>query len=73
MKVGERGQITIPKSLRERYGLRKNVEVDFIDDGTGIRIVKRSDAAKRVAELRGTVKLECATSVDEYIEEIRGR
>ena len=73
MRVGERGQVTIPKELRERYGLSPNVEVDFIDEGSGIRIVKRSDGAKRVAALRGTLKLKCAGSVDEYIEEIRGR
>ena len=73
MKVGERGQVTIPKRLRERYGLRKDVDVEFVDDGSGIRIVKRSDAARRVARLRGTIKLKCADSVDEYIEEIRGR
>jgi AbrB family looped-hinge helix DNA binding protein len=73
MRVGERGQVTIPKELRDRYGLGPEVEVDFIDEGTGIRIVKRSDGADRVARVRGTLKLKGHSSIDEFIEEIRGR
>ncbi|MCL5103250.1 MAG: AbrB/MazE/SpoVT family DNA-binding domain-containing protein [Armatimonadetes bacterium] len=73
MRIGERGQVTIPKGLRDRYGLQPDTDVDFIDEGNCIRIVKRSDGAKRVAKLRGTIKLKGAASVDEYIEEIRGR
>jgi len=30
MRISERGQITISKRLRERYGLYKNVEVELI-------------------------------------------
>lgn len=73
MKIGERGQVTIPKNLRERYGLQPNVDVDFVDDGKGIRVVKRSEGAKRVASIRGIADIRYAGSVDEYIEEIRGR
>ena len=29
MRISERGQITIPKELRERFGLHHNVEVDI--------------------------------------------
>ena len=29
MRVSERGQITIPKRLRERFGLNHNVEVEL--------------------------------------------
>jgi AbrB family looped-hinge helix DNA binding protein len=73
MKVGERGQVTIPKDVRERFGLQPNTEVDFIADGNTVRIVKRSEGAKRVAAIRGIIKLKYANTVDEYIEEIRGR
>lgn len=73
MKIGERGQVTIPKELRDRYGLQKDVDVDFVDDGSGIRIVKRSEGAERVDRISGIIKLKHAKSVDEYIEEIRGR
>lgn len=73
MKVGERGQITIPKKLRIRYGLDKHTDVDVIDEGNGIRIVKSETGNDRIAQVRGTMKLKYAQSVDEYIEEIRGR
>jgi AbrB family looped-hinge helix DNA binding protein len=73
VKIGERGQVTIPKKLRVRFGLHKNVDVEFIDEGDSIRIVKAKTFAERLDQLRGTVKLKYANSVDEYIEEIRGR
>ena len=73
MKIGERGQVTVPKRLREKYGLQAHADIDFIDDGNGIRMIRRSEGAKRVASIRGIIKLKYAQSVDEYIEEIRGR
>ncbi len=30
MKVSERGQVTIPKNIREQFGLKENTEVEFI-------------------------------------------
>ena len=73
MKIGERGQVTIPKDVRERHGLQPNTEVDFVSDGNAVRIVKRSEGAKRVASIRGIADIKYAGSVDDYIEEIRGR
>ena len=29
MRISERGQITIPKPLRERFGMNPNVEVEI--------------------------------------------
>jgi AbrB family looped-hinge helix DNA binding protein len=29
MKMGERGQVTVPKEIRERFGLRPAMEVEF--------------------------------------------
>ena len=29
MKIGERGQVTIPKDIREKYGLMPYIEVDL--------------------------------------------
>ena len=39
MRISDRGQVTIPKKLRERLGLVQNVEVDIrpTDDGIIIR------------------------------------
>ncbi len=30
MRVSERGQITIPKEIREQFGLKENTEVEFV-------------------------------------------
>lgn len=49
MKISERGQVTIPKSLREKYGLLTNTEVEFIADDKGLRLVPSS--ASRVTEV----------------------
>ena len=38
MKIGERGQVTIPKDIREKYGLLPRTEVDFVPQETGILI-----------------------------------
>jgi AbrB family looped-hinge helix DNA binding protein len=73
VKVGERGQITIPKRLRERYGLRKDTDVELVPEDGGIRIQKQTRGQHPVQRLRGILKLKHGESVDEYIEEIRGR
>jgi AbrB family looped-hinge helix DNA binding protein len=40
MKVTRRGQVTIPKDLRERTGIDDGTEVDFKEDNGRIIIVK---------------------------------
>ena len=72
MRVTEKGQITIPISLRKRYGLQPNVEVEFLAEAEGIRIKKRGTGASNpFRALKGVVKKRLV--VDRYIEEIRGR
>lgn len=72
MRVTEKGQITIPISLRKRYGLQPNVEVEFVAEVGGIRIQKQgSGSANPFRALRGIVKKRL--TVDRYIEDIRGR
>lgn len=71
VKVGERGQITIPKALRDRYGLKKGVEVEVAGDGSVLRVRRAADIREAVAALTGTVVLD--VTVDEFIEETRGR
>lgn len=39
MRISERGQVTIPLELRERYGLLANTEVQFVPDENGLRLV----------------------------------
>jgi AbrB family looped-hinge helix DNA binding protein len=60
MRVTSKGQVTIPIEIRESLGMLPETEVDFVVDGKGVRIVRRSTAtrdgrgASIVRRLRGT-------------------
>ena len=71
MKISERGQITIPKSLRDQFGLLKDVEVELIPERGGILIQKQVNKRHPVDLVYGI--LNRVSSTDDIIEEIRGR
>jgi len=71
MKVTERGQITIPKVLRDRFGLYRDVEVELVLTKDGILIQKGSRSKHPVDLVYGI--LNRPSDTDTYIEEIRGR
>ena len=48
-KIGERGQITIPKELRERHGLQSGEEIAFIETNDEI-VLKPPTDEERLAE-----------------------
>ena len=76
MKVGERGQVTIPKSIRDRFGIGPNAEVEFrVDNGTIILQKKPGRISFRdwKGRWRNSLRDLGYSSVDEYIEDIRGR
>ncbi len=49
MRIGDRGQVTIPQALREQYGFLANTEVEFIAEVNGLRLVP--SAASRIKEV----------------------
>ncbi|MDE0701263.1 MAG: AbrB/MazE/SpoVT family DNA-binding domain-containing protein [Acidimicrobiaceae bacterium] len=71
MRISERGQITIPKRLRDRFGLNRDVEVEITPVEEGLLIQKRSSVAHPVEGVYGI--LSGAVNTDDYIEEIRGQ
>ena len=71
MKIGERGQVTIPKDIREKYGLLPRIEVDFIPKEAGILIRKKTHHINPVEQVYGILGKRART--DPYIESIRGR
>ncbi|WP_354699249.1 hypothetical protein DSM112329_04960 [Paraconexibacter sp. AEG42_29] len=38
MRLTSKGQVTIPKDLRERHGLAPGTEVEFVSDGTVLQL-----------------------------------
>ena len=71
MRISERGQITIPKRFRDRFGMNRDVEVEITPTEHGLLIQKRSAAQHPVERISGI--LDSDFDVDQYIEEIRGR
>jgi AbrB family looped-hinge helix DNA binding protein len=73
--VAERGQITLPKAVRDALGLVKGSKLKVELDGG--RIVLRKDvddAISRIqAKLRGKYKLDGFANTDEAMRAIRGR
>ena len=67
--VGERGQVTIPKSLRDRLGIEAGDQVDFEQDGSELRLRKVS--SNPFEALIGIIKGD-GRSVDEVIDDLRG-
>jgi antitoxin PrlF len=68
-KVGERGQVTIPKSLRDRMGIRPGMEVEFQEE-PGRLVLQKADVLERIRRLGG--RMELGMSTDEFLDLIRG-
>lgn len=71
MKVSERGQVTIPKNLRDEYGMNRNVEVEFVPTEDGLLLKKRSASSHPLERVFGM--FEGLGPTDDFIEAIRGR
>jgi AbrB family looped-hinge helix DNA binding protein len=76
MKVGERGQVTIPKEIRERFGLGPETEVEF-NVVHGSIVLKKAPGKLDLRKWKGRCKDSFAelgyTSVDRFINDVRGR
>ena len=79
MRVTEKGQVTIPKDIRDRLGIVPGSEVEFIASDDGVRLImaggSAADRVRRFEEwarkIEGTLDLG-GMSTDEYMEELRG-
>jgi len=68
--VAERGQVTIPKVLRDQLGIRKGTVLDF-DLKAGKLIAMKAKSVDPIDSVYGCLKL--GKSTDAYIAEIRGK
>jgi AbrB family looped-hinge helix DNA binding protein len=67
--VSERGQVTIPKALRDRLGIRPGEVLDF-DEEQGHLVAYKTAAADPVDAVYGIVRLDGGT--DRFVAELRG-
>jgi AbrB family looped-hinge helix DNA binding protein len=76
MRIGERGQVTIPKEIRDQFGLGPETEVEFhVTNGAIVlkKAPKKLNLAKWKGRCGGAFARLGYTSVDQFIEDIRGR
>lgn len=58
MRVTSKGQVTIPADIRAKFGFLPDTEVEFVVEGTTVRIVRSEDHGQTrgdriVGRLRG--------------------
>lgn len=81
MRVTTKGQVTIPKEIRDRLGIEPGSEVDFVVSGDVVTLVTLEDDEAQLRRAKainawadkvaGTIDLGGMTT-DEYIEWLRG-
>ena len=81
MRVTTKGQVTIPKEIRDRLGIVPGSEVEFVATEDGVHLVavnqnlSQEESSRRFREalrgMAGTLDLGGMTT-DEYIEWLRG-
>jgi AbrB family looped-hinge helix DNA binding protein len=78
MRVTEKGQVTIPKDIRDRLSIQPGSEVDFVVSDDGVMLVKVGDRKSDfddfeawAASIKDTWDLDGMTP-DEYFEWLRG-
>ena len=69
--VAERGQITLPKAIRDALGLTKGTRLKIELDGS--RVFLRKDVNDAISRARGRFQLDGFASTDDAMRAIRGR
>lgn len=67
--VAERGQVTIPKALRDKLGIRPGMVLDFRDEN-GRLVAVKVPSSDPVEQVYGILKL--GKSTDRYLRDLRG-
>lgn len=69
--ISERGQVTLPKRLRERLGLAPGTRVVFEPSASGLLVRKTAGGSGPLREVYGTLKDGIKT--DAYLRRLRGK
>lgn len=74
MRITQKGQVTIPESIRKQYGLLPYTEINFIEEN-GRVYIQPADKRKRgnevIKQLRGRATVRMTT--DEIMSLTRGK
>jgi len=68
--VSQRGQVTIPKSCRDRLGLKSGAVLDF-EAVDGVLMARKVQPEDVFRKWRGRGRLPAGSSVDEYLARAR--
>lgn len=68
--VAERGQITLPKAVRDALGLTKGTVLKVELDGG--RIILRKDVTDAISRVRGRFRLPAGVGTDALMRDVRG-
>lgn len=71
--IGERGQVVIPKPLRDSMGLRPGQQLVFEEDEGRIVVTKVVPDDDPITAVYGTWKLPEGWDSNKWFEEMRGR
>lgn len=69
-KVTDRGQVTIPKGLRDRLGIRPGEILEFDEGADGVIEVRKTSARSALDAAYGALPLDRST--DELMADLRG-
>ncbi len=74
MRVSAKGQVTIPRHIRIKLGINPETEVDFIEEGGRVYLVKNPPGRRpknKFSKYRGIATVKMTT--DEIMALTRGR
>jgi AbrB family looped-hinge helix DNA binding protein len=71
-RVNTKGQVTIPKTLLERFGFRPGDEIEFIEVEGGLRLQKRQQGSP-FSRYRGYLSHLKGQDPDALLEAMRGQ
>jgi AbrB family looped-hinge helix DNA binding protein len=70
-KVTSKGQITVPKAVRERLGLAPGDTIEFVEVA-GAFTIRRRDEGSRFGKYRGYLRQRRGQDPDALVDELRG-
>ncbi len=71
-KITTKGQITVPKQVRDRLGLRTGDELEFVEKD-GVYRLKKCLSPTPFKKYRGYLKNLAGVDPDKVVQEMRGK